>query len=181
MPGNNWLHRWTPDEDAIALDANLTITQVAERLGRTPAAVHGRRQRLRGTATPYSQGASARVAPGRREWLIAKTCFGCGLLLPAEAYHPRPERQGSWSVKCRDCHDREARAALDERQRQSQAGATAKGQPWTVDEIMTALQDRPISELADELGRTYASVVRVRWTARKRNRPTRSPAELPNG
>lgn len=178
MPGNNWLNRWTPAEDAIALDATLTHAQVATQTGRTVAAVKGRRQVLRGTATKYAQGAHPYVPPGHAEWLIAKTCFECDRLLPAEAYHRRKERMGSWSVKCKTCHDREARAGWNQRQEASRAGATAKGQPWTAEETRLALEDRPIEEIAAELGRTYASVVRRRNAVRKRLYQPRDAAPL---
>ncbi|HET7355542.1 MAG TPA: hypothetical protein VFJ09_02595 [Nocardioidaceae bacterium] len=178
MPGNRWLHRWSPQEDAVALDAALTIAEAAERLGRTPAAVKGRRQMLRGTATKYAQGARPYVAPGRAERLVAKTCYGCGRLLPAEAYHRRRERMGSWSVKCRSCHDQEARAGWDQRQEASRARAARRGQPWTVQETRLALEDRPVEEIAGDLGRTYAAVVRRRDRVRGRLHTPREAAPL---
>lgn len=168
MPGNHWLDRWSAEEDAIAADTALTDAEVAAKTGRTPAAVKGRRQVLRGTATKYAQGAHPYVAPGRAEWLIVKTCFECDRLLPADAYHRRPERMGSWSVKCKTCHDREARVAWDRRQEASQEAATSKGEPWTAADLAIALRtDVPVAELASMLGRTYASVVRARDRARR--------------
>lgn len=168
MPGNHWLHRWTDAEDRIVLDPSLTRAEAAERLGRTEAAVASRRQQLRGTAGTYRHKHEVTVAAGRADWMIAKTCFGCERLLPAASYYRRPELQGSWSVKCKPCHNRESLAGLSRAQDKTRASAIANGEPWTRDEYIEALvSDLPVVEIASNLGRTYSATLRARQKARK--------------
>ncbi|MEU6034015.1 hypothetical protein ABZ801_01255 [Actinomadura sp. NPDC047616] len=69
----------------------------------------------------------------------------------------------NWDCRCQQCKDayREVRGG----------GATAtSGLPWTSEQVAMALSNRPIAEIAAQLGRSYQAVVNIRY--RRRPRPS---------
>jgi hypothetical protein len=72
----------------------------------------------------------------------------------------------NWLCRCPACKD--ANRAL-----RNPAARPSNGyQPWTDEERAMAMQDRPIREIAAELGRTYNAVLAMRYQQRHRSAPT---------
>ncbi len=160
--------RWTPEQDAIAMDPALTRAQAAARLGRTIASIEARRHKLR--ATGAYDASRVNLPAGRAHWLIAKTCLICGLLLPREAFARRkPQRGGPWSSECYECMARQARERIAAAQGRTRSIAVSRGKIWTgVEDDLVMRDDLTMEELAVLLERTYAAVVGRRRNVRRR-------------
>ncbi|WP_242882651.1 hypothetical protein [Actinomadura litoris] len=74
----------------------------------------------------------------------------------------------NWRCRCEEC------AAANRAQRSPDADARPSNghRPWTDDERAMAMQDRPVREIAAELGRTYNAVLAMRYQMRHRSAPT---------
>lgn len=178
---------WTPqslpwsesDEDFLLKTPHLTAQRVAELLGRTAAAVTGRRNLLsRATGMRFGDQGSQK-SPfhiGARP-LIAKTCPDCGLLLAAKWFED--SGTGRRRTRCRRCDPGSARkrrdspsmvrvltggksassrASMARMQAVTRDRATRHGEPWiTEDDHILSDPDLMLVEKALQLGRTYAA------------------------
>lgn len=162
---------WSPEQDAIACDPQLSATEAAAKLGRPVGSINARRSKL-----GASVGSKYRNDPTciKDRTLIAKSCAKCGLLLPA-SYYRRRAGDGRWTSHCRFCtsdhhshwHANRGKDETDKwdgvyykaAQRATSAVATRNAEPYTErDEAI--LSDGALTNLqkALRLGRTYAGI-----------------------
>lgn len=165
----------------------MTAAQVASLLGRTTAAVARMRSEVgRDEGIDFRRGYSLDPSHVGSRLLVAKTCIGCGLLLPARWYcytKRDPSRGKRWSTHCVRCLNGKAKESgsladannkrpLTRLARSGDASrvinqitrdkATRHRFPWLEADHVT-LRDSTLTlfEKAVTLGRTYAATSRV--------------------
>lgn len=102
--------------------------------------------------------------------LLAKTCKGCGELLPARSFRSGTYKEGQCtrSPECHACttarYDLTNKAKR--RNEESRDHAENHWQHWGQEEDELVLSGKPIAEIAAATGRTYAAVRQRRYTLR---------------
>lgn len=163
---------WTDDEiEVLRRTVHLTARDVAKQLGRTYSSVRAMRHRLsKDEGITYLQGAAYNPNYVGSRRLLAKTCLGCGLLLPADWYTRRGSAGGlkrGWTDRCTRCFGRSTKPRLSEAgkgpsrsrkklQQITRDRAVRHGEPW-LDSDHQVLRDSRLTifEKAIKLGRTY--------------------------
>lgn len=168
--------RFTADEDDLIREhgPSLTAKQLGAMLGRPWQSVSDRRRKL-GVAATYN---TDPLRIGGRP-LVAKTCYGCGLLLQADWFGFYPSRR-RWSSRCRKCQSAyttsrpgnrryqanrakqaalAAKAWIAEMQEYTRERASRSGLPYTeVDHRTLADKDLTHLDKAMALGRTWVAI-----------------------
>ena len=170
---------WTTDDDEYLLSMPIVTERVAaEWLGRSVSAVNSRRHRLR-----KSEGVAVKrelfvTGPIGRRTLLARTCYGCGLLLDASWFtRYRTKVSCGWGSRCVRCvaarvgnkamrkrangsRYRSSGSKFQSRARMqdlTRPRATRHGQPYIGKDFdVLANADLTILQKALILGRTYA-------------------------
>lgn len=166
---------WTDDEiEVLRRTTHLTASAVAAQLGRSLYSVKTMRHRLsKDEGLVYLMGNAYNPNNVGSRRLLAKTCLGCGLLLPADWYTLRGSGGGlkrGWMDRCVRCVPRSSqprpstagvgpsRSRL-ELQRITRARADRHGQPWLeADHLVLRDSTLTIFEKAIQLGRSYEAV-----------------------
>lgn len=165
---------WTDDEvEIVRRTAHWPAREVAAELGRAYGGVrHIREQLARDENLCFDKHQSA-FDPhlvGSRP-LVAKTCVGCGLLLPADWFGRYSKRRTVWKSHCLRCRSKNrvhknasldpkvrdaARRSVAVQQKLTQATASRAGFPW-LDSDHEVLMDQSLThfEKALKLHRTY--------------------------
>lgn len=165
---------WMDDEiEILRRTVHLTAKDVARQLGRTESSVKTMRHQLsQDEGIVYLRGAAYNPHFVGSRRLLAKTCLGCGLLLPADWYTLRGSGGGlkrGWTDRCTRCFGKSTKPrpseagkppsrSRQELQRITRERAHRHGQPW-LDADHSILRDSTLTifEKAIKLGRTYES------------------------
>lgn len=163
---------WTDDEiSVLRRTVHLTARDVAKQLSRSLSSVKTMRHRLsKDEGIVYLQGAAYNPNNVGSRRLLAKTCLGCGLLLPAHWYTLRGSGGGlkrGWTDRCSRCFGRSKQPrpstagdgmshSRKELQRITRERANRHGEPW-IDADHLVLRDSTLTifEKAIALGRSY--------------------------
>lgn len=185
---------WTTSEDALIISNPNLSADGASRLlpGRTPSAISGRRQVLRGLRgdVPEFNRNTSPFKPGARP-LLAKTCPACGLLLQEKWFEHDGRKRSCRVRECKRCR-MEARNAKGYTRRDSESRqngwadvhkrwqeitrerAERNGQPWLESDMeVLADPDMTLFQKALALRRTYAA---TQQAAHKFEFPSKTPA-----